>query len=163
MKKVLEKYDIDYTQKISHGKYSCTYKGFSTKHSKVAIEEFLNTEDCPDPEKLEIKKFKKIKDPNILRIYAFGHTDTKFYVVKEYCKKSLKKHLEKSEDRKLSEEEIRNIGKQIGNVVKVLVKNRFDLNNLNMDNIFISKDGCIKISKPSVIGAFSLNHEGTLQ
>ena len=157
MTTVLQNYTIDYDHKIRHGISSCIFKGSSIMGETVAIEEYLTAEECTTEERENLAKLKNIRDRNVTRIFEYGTCESRFYIVKEFCEESLDKYLAKSQNGQLKEEEIRKIGKQIGSGVKALYRHGIHFNTVEMKNVLIGENGCIKISKPSKCDATALN------
>ena len=157
MATILQNYTIDYDQKIRHGISSCIFKGSSITGETVAIEEYLTAEKCTTEERENLAMLKNIRDHNVTRIFKYGTCESRFYIVKEFCEESLDKYLARSQNGQLEEEEIRKIGKQIGSGVKALFRQGIHFNTLEMKNILMGENGCIKISKPSKCDAGVLN------
>ena len=157
MTTVLQDYTIDYNHKIRHGISSCIYKGSSIMGETVAIEEYLTAEECTSEERENLAKIKNIRDRNVARVFKYGSCENRFYIVREFCEESLDKYLARSKNEQLEEEEIRKMGKQLGSAVKALFRQGIHFNTLEMKNILMGENGCIKISKPSKCDAAALN------
>lgn len=91
----------------------------------------------------EIDILQKLKHKNIILLLDWFETKTEFCLVTEYAQGELFEILE--EDKKMSENQIKKIARQLAQSLFYLHKNRVIHRDMKPQNILVGSDGVIKL------------------
>lgn len=143
MKKI-GKYNYN-TEYIGKGSFSKVYLGYDNDMNKYAIKKIYrkNQEKYISLVEKEIEIMEKLKHINIVKLYDKIYTEKHIFLIMELCDSDLNKYIIENE---LNEIDIKEIMKQIIEVLKYIMDNNIVHRDLKPHNILINNNKKIKLA-----------------
>jgi serine/threonine protein kinase len=142
--KNIGKYNYN-TEYIGKGSFSKVYIGFDNDNNKYAIKKIYkkNDEKYINLVEKEIEIMEKLNHINIVKLYDKIYTEKHIFLIMELCDSDLNKYITEKE---LTEKDIKEIMKQIIEVLKYIMDNNIVHRDLKPHNILINNDKKIKLA-----------------
>ena len=130
---------------IGQGSFSKVYKGLDDKNNNYAIKKIYKKNDIKYLNLIEkeIEIMKKLNHKNIVKLYDEIYTEKYIYLIMELCDNDLNTYIHNND---LSENIIKNIMKQLIEVLKYIMDNNIVHRDLKPHNILINKDNTLKLA-----------------
>ena len=135
-------YDNDY---IGKGSFSKVYIGVDENDNKYAIKKIYKKNDIKylNLVEKEIEIMEKLNHKNIVKLYDKIYTDKHIFLIMELCDGDLNNYIKNNT---LSENVIKEIMKQLIEVLKYIMDNNIVHRDLKPHNILINKDYTLKLA-----------------
>lgn len=135
-------YDNNY---IGKGSFSKVYMGIDENNQKYAIKKIYKRNDKKyiDLVEKEIEVMEKLNHKNVVKLYEKIHTDKHIFLIMELCDNDLNSYIKNNT---LSEDIIKDIMKQLIEVLKYIMDNNIVHRDLKPHNILINDDYTLKLA-----------------
>ena len=130
---------------IGKGSFSKVYIGIDKDNNKYAIKKIYKKNDIKyiNLVEREIEIMKRLNHKNIVKLYDKIYTEKHIFLIMELCDGDLNNYIKKN---KLSENNIKEIMKQLIEVLKFVMDNNIVHRDLKPHNILINEDGTLKLA-----------------
>ncbi len=130
---------------IGKGSFSKVYIGIDKDNNKYAIKKIYKKNDIKyiNLVEREIEIMKRLNHKNIVKLYDKIYTEKHIFLIMELCDGDLNNYIKKN---KLSENNIKEIMKQLIEVLKYVMDNNIVHRDLKPHNILINEDGTLKLA-----------------
>ena len=130
---------------IGKGSFSKVYIGIDKDNNKYAIKKIYKKNDIKyiNLVEREIEIMRRLNHKNIVKLYDKIYTEKHIFLIMELCDGDLNNYIKKN---KLSENNIKEIMKQLIEVLKFVMDNNIVHRDLKPHNILINEDGTLKLA-----------------
>ncbi len=130
---------------IGKGSFSKVYMGYDDEHNHYAIKKIYKKNDIKYINLIEkeIEIMEKLNHKNIVKLYDKIHTDKYIFLIMELCDSDLNTYIKNNN---LTENIIKEIMKQLIEVLKYIMDNNIVHRDLKPHNILINNDNTLKLA-----------------